>query len=206
MQRVWAGLATLGVACGAMAQVTSLFSIPVADTKGVREVEIGYFLSGNERNIDKSYSHYGYGVLGIHERVEVAASTDFVGGSAWGFKVKFLDDPKGKYALSGGFQNIVGRNSDPYIVGRYDFEKFRVHGGWYRNDRSRVILGVDFGLSEELSVAVDHYSGDGGTTWGGFFYVVPGIDGLTAAVFVGVPNNKADGVQHSIGLLYGFRF
>ena len=59
MQRVWAVLATLGVGIGAMAQVTTLFSIPVADTKGVREVELGYFLSGNERNVDKAYATLG---------------------------------------------------------------------------------------------------------------------------------------------------
>jgi len=206
MQRVWAVLATLGVGIGAMAQVTTLFSIPVADTKGIREVEIGYFLSGNERNVDKAYGHFGYGILGIHERVEVGTTTDFVGGSTWGFKVKVIDDPKGKYAVSGGCQNIVGQKSDPFVVGRYDFEKFRVHAGWTRNDRSRLIVGVDFGLSDSLSAAIDHSSGDGGTTWGGFFYSIPGLEGLTAAVFVGIPNNKADGVQHSIGLVYGFRF
>lgn len=206
MQRVLASVAAMAVACGALAQVTSLFSIPVADTQGVREVEMGYFISGNERNVDKAYYHYGYAVLGIHERVEVAASTDFTGSNPWGFKVKLFDGPGGKYALSAGFQNIIGKDSEPFIVGRYDFDKFRLHGGWYRNDRSRLICGVDFGLSDALSVAIDHYSGENGTTWGGVFYSLPWLDGLTAAVFVGLPNTKADGVQHSIGLIYGFRF
>lgn len=206
MRKIGGVIGALCVSVSAFAQVTGLVTIPVADTKGVREVEIGYFATGTERNIDKGYVHMGYAILGVHEKVELAASTDFTGNSVWGFKVKLIDGPKGKYALSCGCQNVSAGHSDPYVVGRYDFEKFRLHAGWSRDEFSRFICGLDCPLSDNLTLAVDHWSGDGGSTWGGLFYSIPGVDGLSANMFVGLPNEHSAGIQHSVGIVYGFRF
>ncbi len=199
-------LIALTISAGAMAQVTGLVSIPVADTKGVREVELGYLLTGNERNIDKGYTHFGYAILGIHERVEVAASTDFIGNSVWGFKCKLLDGCKGEYAVSAGLQNIRAGQSDPFVVGRYNCCGMRLHAGWSRTDTSRFICGADYPIMQGLTLGVDHWSGKEGSTWGGLFYAVPSVPGLTANLWVQFPSEKANGIHHTVGLVYGFRF
>lgn len=206
MKRVISIIAGATLSAAAFSQVTVLISIPVADIKGIREVELGHLVTGNERNVDKRYYHFGYAILGVHERVELAASTDYNGGNYWGFKVKVLDDPKGQYALSGGFQNIRGGESHPYVVGRYNFGPVRVHAGWYRNDQSRFIAGLEYGLCEGLTLAADHWSGENGATWLGAFYSIPGLQGLMAIVSVGFPSEKSTGIMHTVGLVYGFRF
>ena len=206
MKRIGGVLGGFFVASCAMSQVTGLVTIPVADTKGVREVEVGYLVTGNEKNVDKGYSHFGYAILGVHERVEIAGSTDFNGGNTWGFKVKLVDSPKGHYAVSCGCQNISAGNSDPFVVGRYDLANARLHAGWSRDDSSRFICGFDVPVTTDLTFAMDHWSGEGGSTWGGLFYGIPGVDGLTANLFVGFPNEHGSGIQHTLGLVYGFRF
>ena len=63
-----------------------------------------------------------------------------------------------------------------------------------------------FPLYDCCSFGIDHSSSDGGATWAGIFYSVPGVEGLTLNANFGVPNNKADGTQHSFGVIYAFRF
>lgn len=206
MKRVFGCLALISLAGFGFNQVTVLVSIPVADIKGIREVEVGHLVTGNERHIDKRYSHFGYAIVGVHERVEAAYSTDYNGTNLWGFKVKLLDDKSGQYAVSFGCQNVRGRDSNPFAVGRINWDRFRFHAGWYRNDMSRLILGVDTQLFPGATLAVDHWSGDGGSTWAGVFYGIPGFQGLTANLFVGFPSDKSSGILHTVGLAYAFRF
>lgn len=48
MNRIWGTVFAVMISAGALAQVTGLATIPVADTKGVREAEFGYYISGTE--------------------------------------------------------------------------------------------------------------------------------------------------------------
>ncbi len=206
MRRVWALSAALAATVSALGQVTSLVTIPIADTKGAGEAEYGQFVTGYERDVDPHYYHSAYLLVGIADRVEIAGATDFLGTDSWGFKIKALDDPKGRFALSAGLQYVRGGDSSPFVVGRCNCGSVRLHAGWQRNDESEFVCGLDYGLSESLSVAADFTSSRLGAAWGGLFWAVPGIDGLTLNVLVGVPNERDDGFQHSVGLVYAFRF
>jgi hypothetical protein len=206
MQRAWTVILALATAGGALAQTTSNVSNPIADIQGVREGQFGYYVSGMEARIDKRYTHYSWLVVGVTDFLELAADTDYTGSNNWAFKVKVIDDPKGKYALSGGFNAINGNQSTPFVVGRYNFNDVRFHFGWLRDDRQRFMCGIDFPICPGLSGGIDHTSSDGGITWAGVFWEIPGVDGLSLSANFGVPNNKADGNQHSFGLIYGFRF
>ena len=180
--------------------------IPIADIKGVREAEVGHYLAGTERNVDKRYFHSSYFLVGINEYVEAAAATDWSGTTTWAFKVQPIADPKGEWAVGLGYQAIRGRESVPFVVGRYNVGPARLHAGWIRDDRDRFVCGCDFELTPGLTFGLDHTSSDGGATWAGLFYSVPGVDGLTANVNMGVSNNNADPVNHTVGLVYAFRF
>jgi len=133
----------LAVACASFAQVTSLVTIPVADIKGVREAEIGHYLAGTERNVDKRYYHSSYLLVGINEYVEAAAATDWSGTNTWAFKVQPFADKEGKWAFGLGYQAIRGNESTPFAVGRYNLGPVRLHAGWLRDDRDRVVCGCD---------------------------------------------------------------
>ncbi|MBS1724127.1 MAG: hypothetical protein JSS66_14380 [Armatimonadetes bacterium] len=206
MRRVWVFLALAGAATIAPAQVTSLINIPVADLQGSHGVEIGHWVTGYERSVDPRYYHYSYAVVGLGDRVEIAGATDYLGWSAWGFKVGVVDDQKRHYAVSAGIQNIRGNESSPFVVGRYDLGQVRFHAGWSRDDRQRLICGVDFPLNDSFYVAIDHSSSDGGSTWAGLYYYFPFCEDLSISANIGVPNNHDEGLQHSFGLFYNFKF
>ncbi|MBS1715612.1 MAG: hypothetical protein JST30_14885 [Armatimonadetes bacterium] len=206
MLRAILTVAALAGVCASFAQVTSLVTIPIADIKGVREAEVGHYVSGTERNVDKRYYHSSYLLVGISEYVEAAAATDWSGLNTWAFKVQPVADKGGRWAVGLGYQAIRGGESTPFAVGRYNVGPVRFHGGWIRNDRDRFVCGCDVQICPGLTLAADHTSSVGGSTWAGLFYSVPGIAGLTANVNVGVPNDHADPVNHTIGLVYAFRF
>ena len=187
----------------AQGQVTGLVSIPVADNIGFRELELGYGTGANE--FDKRYGHGAYVLAGVHERVEIAASTGFMGDHAWGFKVVPFRSADDKFALGIGAQNISGSSSDMFAMGRYSLGAVNLHLGWMEDTTDRLCLGMDMACCcDKLTLGLDHTTGAGGATWLGAWYDIG--QGFTFNVSAGYPNARADGIQHSFNLTYGTRF
>lgn len=194
----------LGFSSLAWAQTSGLVAIPVADPIGFREFEIGYGVSGTERSISRGYGHGAYGIFGVHERLELAAATDFLGGHVWSFKARLWSDAEDRFALGAGMQNINGRQSEPFVMGRLALEAASFHLGWYRDSASRACLGFDLALGERWVFGADHFSGSGGATSTGLWYDLGA--GFTLSGALGYPNTRSDGVTHSFGLSYAARF
>ncbi|HMS55735.1 MAG TPA: hypothetical protein PKA27_10075 [Fimbriimonadaceae bacterium] len=197
--------AGLAVTCFAGAQTTSMWTIPVADILGHREVTWGYSLSGSERNISGgTYGHYHNGIVGLFDRIELAFGNDFFGTTTYGAKVLLWEGDT--CAISGGYHNFDRYRSDLFLVSRYDGKGYRLHAGLQRDDRWRGLVGVDFPLFGDHSGAIDHVTGPNGYTSAGVNLSLPRLPGLTISTYVGVPNTKGDGITHTVCITYGFRF
>ncbi|MBA4291886.1 hypothetical protein C0431_02850 [bacterium] len=184
-------------------QVTGLVSIPVADNIGFREVEFGYSLSGTDHSISKQYGHGASLLVGVHDRFEIAGSSDFLGGQAWGMKFVPYRSPDEKFVIGLGLQNINGGQSDLFAMGRYNLDAVNIHFGWTRDSDHRGLLGIDYAY-DRWTFAADYSSNPDGATWLGVFYDLG--QGLTANVSFGRPHTRADGDMHAFGLTYGIRF
>lgn len=197
--------AGMALASIAGAQTTSMWTIPVADVLGHREVTWGYSLSGNERNLSGGvYGHWHNGIIGLFDRVELAFGNDFFGSTTYGVKALLWEGAN--CALSGGFHNYDRFRSDLFLVSRYDGKGYRVHAGLQRDDRWRGLLGVDFPLIGEHSAGIDHVTGPNGYTSVGVNLSFEKLPGLTISPYVGFPNTKGDGITHTVFITYGFRF
>lgn len=206
--RVLAAGALIGTSTLAMAGPTGCIIIPIADILRHREVTYGYSLGGTERNIDKSIWHSHCLTIGLFDRIEVGFDNDFLGTTTYNAKILLWETPEtGQMALSAGIQNWDGSSySEPYLVGRYDLPFCRVHVGALRDDRWRLIAGVDFPIFGDWTGAIDFRSGPGSQIWAGFSAPIPGIDGLSLDVYGGFPIERSEGIQYSIGVTYFFRF
>jgi hypothetical protein len=178
--------------------------IPIADIIGHLESEAEYGLAGNERNIDKGYSHYHSYKVGLGDRMELGVDNDFRGSTVWHAKVLFYEGSN--LAFSGGTMNVnfADVEQDAYLVGRIDFPNFRLHGGMMWSDEPRPFLGIDFSLGGDWSASLDHTGGSNAMTWLGLY--APLGKGLNLSVGVGLPSVKEDGIQHAAAVTYGFRF
>lgn len=192
----------------APAMITTLINIPIADILGHREVAISYGLTGNERSVDPRYSHYGSLNVGLYDKAEVAVGTDFAGTTTVHAKLLLYESegPR-KLAVSAGVMNFEGRgHADAFLVGRLDLNGCRLHAGYLHNDTDRVILGADFPLATDWSGLVEYTSGPHGYAWAGINAPIPGVNGLSLMVAVGMPSVRGDGIQHQVAVTYGFRF
>ncbi len=188
----------------AHAGISTSLSMPIADVLKHREAQVMYTAYGNERNVDKGYVHEFSFCAGLSDRFELAASSDGLGNGVWHAKALLFETKNA--ALSAGLQNINGAQSDPFVVARYDLPGLRLHGGWTRDDASRALLGVDVPINDVFTSAVEHATGPNGYTWVGGFIAVPKVPGVSLTVGIGLPNTKADGVQHQLGVTYTVRF
>lgn len=203
--------ATVGLSvllCTASASVpTGLLTIPIADILRHRELVLTYTLSGTEPSVDKRYYHSFSAQAGLVDKIEFGFDSYFEDETLFNAKLLLIEEPTvGKYALSIGVQNVSRSHADIYAVGRYDLDALRLHLGWLRDDRDRLMLGVDFPIGDEYYGMLDVISGDGSYVWGGGGGSVPGVPGLSFSFGVGFPVQKEDAIQHFLAFTYGIRF
>lgn len=197
-----------GAAMAASAGPTMLNFIPVADILRHREAAIAYTISGTEKGIDPTVTHAHAITIGLFDRLEVGYDNDFLGSTTLNAKILLLEEPvDGKWALSAGIMNwdLYGY-SEPYLVGRYDLPSCRLHLGAIRDDRWRLIAGVDFPIFGDWTAMLDYKSGPGSYTWFGLSAPIRGVEGLSVWAGVGYPMTRSDGVQWSASLTYVVRF
>ncbi|MEQ1821756.1 MAG: hypothetical protein ABL949_04550 [Fimbriimonadaceae bacterium] len=200
---VTTGLLTLTAA--SFASGTALCIMPIADILGHREVSYTYGFAGNEKNISGgAYSHGHSFVVGALDRVEFGFANDFQGNTTYGAKLLIKDDAF--CALSVGLWNYDNHKSDPYLVARKDFDKFRLHGGVIRDDRYRLMFGADYDLGSDWSLMADWMSGPNNAFNFGINIPVKQLPGLVITPIVSFPSVKSDGIAHSVSFAYGIRF
>ena len=196
---------TLG-ACMSYASITALTAIPIADILGHREVTVGYLAFGNENKIDKKIYHYGYVTVGIGDVAEVAYGDDFEKGQTLHAKVKLLEGEK--YMLSAGAMNYEGKSltADLFVAGRYDFNNFRLHGGYLKNDEHRAFFGVDFPIFGDSTASLEWISGPGAYGWASLSIPVKQLPGFNLWLGAGIPSEpETQGYQYTFGFWYGFK-
>lgn len=194
-------LAFIGVTSAAFATPTSLITVPIADILQHRELALNYAVTGAGSN--PQYAHFGGTTVGLFNRVEVGTGHDFNGFNSWSAKVQLCDCEQG--ALSAGIMNCHGKDVDPYVVGRLDFETFRIHAGWERLSNVHFgFVGVDYGLNDAITLMLEHTGGPDGYTWTAANWVFAENWALMGAY--GKPNRVSNGEQHMVALTYGTRF
>ncbi|MBN9502993.1 MAG: hypothetical protein J0H02_14550 [Armatimonadetes bacterium] len=206
-------MATLALAGAASASVTALTVIPIADILKHREAVVGYGLTGNERNIDKGYSHYAWTTIGIGDGVEVAYGHDLqsggvLSGTSYTLHIKAQLYEGKNSALSIGASNYTGDGlkCDTFAVGRYDLPFCRLHVGYMHDDEHRMIFGTDFALFGDCTGMLEWISGPHANGWVGFNMPIKQVPGLNLQLGVGVPADRKDGYQHTAIVWYGFKF
>jgi hypothetical protein len=196
-------LALFATTSAAMASETFLISIPIADILGNREAYAMAYAYGNERNISRGAYTFGQGVeLGLGDRIEFGYDNDFLGSTLLNAKLQIVSEEM--WALSAGFNGVTpgGRAPNQYLVGRIDFSAFRFHAGILKNDRHRLMLGVDGDLGGGWSYMADFISGPGSATWVG---INAPLGNLCLTVAGGVPSRRSDGIQHMVSLTAYFK-
>ncbi len=201
-------LGVTGVICsaGVWAYPTSNIVNPIADSLGHREVALGYTISGYDR-LRSRYDHSVTGTIGIYDRVELGGDHDFLGSGTWSLKYSLFDDPSWApgTALAVGVLNISGRHHDRYVVGRKDFDKFRIHAGYGRfGEAHMLVLGADYDAGSIGVLHTDFQSGPEGYLWFAHSYVFG--NGWSTQVAFGRPNRGSNGWQHFGFVGYGFSF
>ncbi|MCW5937336.1 MAG: hypothetical protein KIT11_08525 [Fimbriimonadaceae bacterium] len=201
-------MASLACLAGtAYAGPTGLVTIPIADILRHRELALAYQVSGNEKNVDPKTSHSNGAELGLFDRLEIGYDNDFEGTSVANAKVLLYETPKtGDLAVSYGWMNWSGESYDQYLAVRKDFAQFRLHAGWFQDDRNRLMLGIDTPLNSNVTLMADFTRGPGSGTWVGVAGGVPGVDGLNWMVGFGLPIEKSDGLRHTAMVGYNVRF
>lgn len=192
----------------AFAGPTGLVSMPIADILGHREYLHTWTMFGTEKNIDSRWYHSHAGLVGLFDRAEVGFDNDFMGNTTLNAKVLLFEEPKdAKYALSAGTVGWKDGNGTNYVVGRYDFDQFRVHAGWLNDGENRLMVGIDGALGKSgMSWSLEHTTGTGARSWVGLSVPFEQIKGFSVLLGVGVPNKKEEGVQFAVTFNYGFKF
>jgi hypothetical protein len=206
MRGIWVvGFALVGAV--ASAAPTGLIMIPVADILRHREISANHAITGFERNIDKRYIHSGGLTVGLFDRVEVGISSDYAGAELWDAKLLLTEgEHKGVgYAASVGIANGFGKAVDPYVAGRIDLQKLRLHGGvWRISNVVQGFAGVDYELTDKWVLLADHIGGREGYTWVAAPYDLGG--GLSVMGAMGRPNDRPAGFQHQVVFTYTVKF
>lgn len=193
--------------CSGLAGPTGLITIPIADILRHREMSFTHAIVGTEPRFDKRYIHAGGIQAGVFDRAEFGFDTDYEGDFTFNAKALLYETPEsGRFALSAGVQTFQDGKGDPYVVARMDFASFRLHGGWLRDTRHRMIVGVDFPICGDYVGIAEHTTGRDGSTWFGVAGPLFGVPGLSFSVGIGMPHAKADPIQHTATISYGLRF
>lgn len=195
-------LIAIGTVAAASASETFLISMPVADILGHREASAMLCAFGIERQVSRGYV-WGQGIeLGLGDRIEFGYDNDCLGATA--LNGKFMLAAGDAWAVSVGFNGATpgGPVTNHYLVGRIDLPGFRLHAGVLRNDRPRLMIGIDRDLGRGWSYMVDHVSGPGSCTW---FGLNAPVGPLCLTLAGGVPGRRQDGVQHMVSLTAYFK-
>ncbi|MBV6457755.1 MAG: hypothetical protein HONBIEJF_00874 [Fimbriimonadaceae bacterium] len=211
MRKLLALAITAAAAAAAQAWPTSLIVIPIADILRNREVYLNYAVSGNEQHVDNMTYHAHAVTVGLFDRIEVGYDNDTLGTTIYNAKLLLYEEPStGKYAVSAGVINWKDGRGDGYLVGRYDFDRVRIHVGWLKNDMNRLMAGLDVDLGSrwglELSALADFVSGPSSRTWLAPNVNFEKVPGLGIMVGVGFPADKPEGIQYTVSIGYGFKF
>lgn len=201
--------AIVSITIPVQAGFTGLNFVPIADLLRHREGLAQYLVAGTDPKIDKKYGHANALTIGLFDRVEIGYDNDFLGETVYNAKALLIENSKGlkNFSLSAGISNWKGRQSDPYVVGSYAFEKFNLHGGWWRQGNvSTGFAGFDFELFPGCAAMAEHVTSRIGATWIGFSWEIPKVDGLAFGAGYGFANERGAGDQHYATLTYGFRF
>lgn len=211
MRKLFALAIAVTAASVAQAWPSSLITMPIADILRHRETYLNYYVGGNEQHIDNMTYHTHAVTVGLFDRIEFGYDNDTLGTTVYNGKILIYEEPtSGKYAVSAGIFNRIDGVGDTYVVGRYDFDRIRIHAGWLQNDMNRLMAGVDVDLGArwglEFSALADFVSGPSSRTWLALNVNFEKIPGLGLLVGVGFPADKPEGIQYTVSIGYGFRF
>lgn len=183
---------------------TALNSMPVADVLGDREISFSLYSYGERFKIGERGTSWHATQIGLFDGIEFGYDNNFYGETVWNAKLQFAKTKWG--AVSGGLLNWKSGSATPYVVGRVDFEKFRLHAGWLKDDYERALVGVDFELPWGMTGMIDWFSAPNSYVWAGVSFEVPKLRGVNLTVSAGVPTVSGDRTLHSITLGYNIRF
>ena len=178
--------------------------MPIADVLKHREAFAYAGLQAYQRKVSKAYDPFDAVTVGLFDRVEIGVDNDFRG--TWCGNAKLQIFERDRAALSVGATGWRGEAMDPFVVGRFDSQGFRLHGGlWRTGGAGRAMLGADFPAGREFTGSVEFLSGPGGQVWAALFYAVPQVPGLGVQAALGASSDRAVGVQHAACLFYAFK-
>jgi hypothetical protein len=206
VKRLLAGTIVGALGCMASAGPTALAMMPIADILKHREtqLELGAFAS----DVDRRYSFYQAGTVGLFDRIELGYDIDFLGDTRFHVKLQLFETPPDTpgSAVSVGVMGVRGRESEPYAVGRYDLSNFRLHAGvWRTMGATRLAVGADFEVFGEGVASLEFLSGPSSQTWASLYYPIQQVPGLGAFVAVGFSSDRSEGTMHLATLIYNFR-
>ena len=201
-------LAGLAAASFAGASPTGLYLMPIADILKHMEGFAFAGLQGTEHNISRGYSYFNAVTIGAFNHAEVGYDNDFLGHTTYNAKLQLFESPKQLpgTALSVGITNCTNSHREPYIVGRHDFNGFRLHAGyWNTMGCGRFMVGSDFSVFKTCTGSLEFLSGPGSQGWASLFVPINQVPGLGLFVSLGVPSDHHQGLQHAALLYYSFK-
>lgn len=207
--RVWVLGALAALAAVSFAGPTGCVVIPIADILRHREGFAYVGAGGTERKISKDIAYVNSFNVGLFDRIELGYDNDFEGNTVFHGKVLAWEDEEKDAAVSFGWMNAEEdlEHAQPYLVVRKGFKNApRIHVGAVRDDRWRMIYGLDYELNEDWVLAADYVSGPNSYTWLGATYAIASVPGLSLSATFGLPSVRDDGYQWAGYVNYGFRF
>lgn len=208
MRKVYASLC-LAFGAASIASPSGLTLIPIADILKHLEANVVFGATGTERNVDKGYSYSLSGAVGLYDRIEIGVGTDLMGQTAADLELQLFESPPQApgCALSVGLKGCRGGYREPFVAGRYDLKGLRLHGGyWNTCGEGRGFLATDFPIPGGGTGSVETLFGRHGITWASVSYPINQAPGLSILIGAGLPADRADGIQHTVVLTYGFKF
>lgn len=193
----------------AMAGVSGLIAVPIADVLGHREGLYVYGVAGNESGVSKAVSHAHGLEIGLFDRIELGFDNDTMGETVWNAKAQLWSNEKS--AVSVGIWGWKGRQNELFAVGRHDFADFRLHGGAQRvAGKWFGFVGADGGcgkkgMCKEWTWFAEYANGAEPVM--NFAIDIPCFfDGFSIFPAYGVPIKNGAGHAWSVTLNYGFKF
>lgn len=164
-------LAMLVAQC-ALAAPSSLNLMPTADVLGHGEFAIEYE-NDAEPLLSSECDQYVLIQVGLLDRLELGVDRCFHGAKAtyWNFKLLVREEDESGPAIAVGVQNIVeGDDNQPYLALAKEVRGARLHLGAIRlYEETEAMAGVEYWLSDRVTLAADHMTGvNGATTLGGW--------------------------------------
>lgn len=191
----------------ALAGWTALVSMPIADILGHREAYYGYGVARTERNVSEAVDHAHGMEFGLVDRLEVGFDNDFAGSTTLNAKLLLFEEPEeSRYAISIGVADFSDLSRSAVVAARHDFDGFRLHVAVMAEGPNRLAVGIDAPFFDVGTWTVEYATGPGAYAWGGLFLPIDSVPGLELDLFLGLPSNGSDGVQYSVGFVYGWSF